>query len=403
MRLSYFIAKRYLFAKKSHNVINIISIISAVGIAVGSAALIMVLSIYNGFEDIVRGMYDRTIPDITISCDTSKYFRTDIPAFDEIRSLPQVAVYMESLEETVFVTYDNRESTMTLKGVDSTFTGDPDIQAALWEGNLELYHGQVPQAVIGRNKAAEMGIRPHFVKPLDVYLPARDRQISMMNPMASLNQESFFAAGTISSGNAAYNDMLFVPVSEARAIAGIQENEAGTVEIHLSHGSDTDATVKKIRKLLGDDFSVKDKYMQNETIYRMMRIEKVVIFTILFFIIIVISCNVYGSLTMLIIEKRDDIATLKHLGAKDSLIRRIFFEEGLLIIMLGAVTGIAIGIGLCLLQQYSGIISMPGHFVVQAYPVVIRLSDILITFLGIALIGLTITAIPTRKTLEKIL
>ncbi len=403
MRLSYFIAKRYLFAKKSHNVINIISIISAVGIAIGSAALIIVLSVYNGFEDIVRGMYDRTIPDITVSCDTSKYFRTDTPAFDRIRSLPQVAACMESLEETVFVTYDGQEGTMTLKAVDSTFADNPDIQAAVWEGELELYHGQVAQAFIGRNKAAELGIRPRFIKPITVYLPARDRQISMMNPLSSLNSESFFAAATISSGNAAYNEMLFVPVAEARAIAGVSDNEAGIVEIRFHSESDAHAAAKEIRSLLGEGFSVKDKYMQNETIYRMMKIEKVVIFTILFFIIIVISCNVYGSLTMLIIEKRDDIATLKHLGAKDSLIRRIFFEEGWLIIMLGAVAGIAVGLGLCFAQQYFGIISMPGHFVVQAYPVVIRPGDIFITFAGIALIGLFITAIPTRKTLEKIL
>ncbi len=403
MRLSYFIAKRYLFAKKSHNVINIISIISAVGIAVGSAALIMVLSIYNGFEDIVRGMYDRTIPDITISCDTSKYFRTDTPEFDKIKNIPQVATYMESLEETVFVTYAQQEKTVILKGVDRSFTEDADIQAALWEGKLELYHGQVAQAIAGRNIAVEMGIRPHFVRPVNVYLPARDRQISMMNPLASLNNESFFTVGTISSGNDTYNNMLFVPIAEARSIAGVAENESGIVELHLYDDADVSSVVKAIRSLLGESFSVKDKYMQNETVYRMMKIEKVVIYTILFFIIIVICCNVYGSLTMLIIEKRDDIATLKHLGAKDSLIRRIFLEEGGLIIMLGAVIGIATGIGLCLIQQYFGVISMPGHFVVQSYPVVIRLSDILITFLGISLIGLVITAIPTQKTLEKIL
>ncbi len=403
MRLPYFIARRYLFAKKSHNVINIISIISAVGIAVGSAALIMVLSIYNGFEDVVRGMYDRTIPDITVSCDTSKYFRTDTEGFAQVRALPQVATYMESLEETVFVTYNREEGSLIIKGVDSTFTSDADVQSALVEGELTLYHGQIAQAIIGRNKAVEMGIRPRFLDPIEVYLPARDRSLSMMNPMASLNREVFFAIGMINSGNAAYNDMLFVPMERARLLAGVAENEAGVVELHLQPEADVHRTVREIRSLLGDDFSVKDKYMQNETIYRMMRIEKVVIFTILFFIIIVISCNVYGSLTMLIIEKRDDITTLKNLGARDSLIRRIFFDEGWLIILLGALVGIAVGIGLCLIQQHFGIIRMPGNFVVKHYPVVIRTGDILLTLGGIALIGLLITALPTRKTLSKIL
>ncbi len=403
MRLPYFIARRYLFAKKSHNVINIISIISAVGIAVGSAALIMVLSIYNGFEDVVRGMYDRTIPDITISCDTSKYFRTDVEAFARMRDLPQVATYMESLEETVFVTYDREEGSLILKGIDSTFTTDTDVLEALVEGELTLYHGQIAQAIIGRNKAVEMGIRPRFLDPIEVYLPARDRQLSMMNPMASLNMEVFFAIGMISSGNAAYNDMLFVPMAEARRLAGVASNEAGVVELHLQPEADVHRTVREIRSLLGDTFTVKDKYMQNETVYRMMRIEKVIIFAILFFIIIVISCNVYGSLTMLIIEKRDDITTLKNLGARDSLIRRIFFDEGWLIILLGALVGIAVGIGLCLIQQHFGVIRMPGNFVVKHYPVVIRTGDILLTLGGIALIGLLITALPTRKTLSKIL
>ena len=159
---------------------------------------------------------------------------------------------------------------------------------------------------------------------------------------------------------------------------------------------------KEVRSALGPGFTVKDKYMQNETVYRMMRIEKVVIFMILLFIIIVVSCNVFGSLTMLIIEKRDDIATLQHLGARPALIRRIFFDEGWMIILLGAVIGLAVGIVLCLIQQHIGVIRMPGSFVVEYYPVVIKPGDILITLTGIALIGLFITALPTRRTLSKI-
>ena len=227
-----------------------------------------------------------------------------------------------------------------------------------------------------------------------------------------------------------------MPIDRARRLIGVSDNEAGVVELWLVSGADVHDAVRHIRETLGTGYSVKDKYMQNETVYRMMRIEKTVIFMILLFIIIVVSCNVFGSLTMLIIEKRDDIATLQYLGARPGLIRRIFFDEGWMIVLLGAVVGLLVGIGLCLIQQYVGVIRMdegwmivllgaavgllvgiglcliqqyvgvirmPGNFVVDYYPVVIKPLDIIITLAGIALIGLFITALPTRRTLSRIL
>ena len=403
MRLSWFIARRYLFAKKSHNVINIISLISAIGIAVGSCALIMVLSIYNGFEDVVHGMYDRAMPDITVTCDSAKYFRTDTEIFGAVRSMPGIASVNESIEETVFLTYDREEGTALLKGVEQSYTENAEIQSCIVDGEFTLMHGEVAQAVTGRGLAVEMGIRPRFLDPIEVYFPARGRDISLVNPAASLNKETFFSVGTFFSGNEKYSNTVFVPIERARRLVGLMDNEAGIVEIRLLPGTDARQAVKDIRTVLGEEFTVKDRYMQNETVYRMMRIEKAVIFMILLFIMIVISCNVFGSLTMLIIEKRDDIATLQHLGAKPDLIRRIFFNEGWMIIMSGALIGIVIGIILCLIQQYIGVIRMPGNFVVEYYPVVIKPGDILLTLGGIALIGLIITALPTRKTLSRIL
>lgn len=403
MRLPYFIARRYLFAKKSHNVINIISLISAIGIAVGSCALIMVLSIYNGFEDVVRGIYDRAMPDIAVTCDTSKYFRTDTEAFEEIRSMPEISSFTETIEETVFLTYDKEEGTAILKGVEQAYAEDPEILSCIVDGEFTLMHGQVAQAVVGRGLSSEMGILPRFLDPIEVYFPARDREISLVNPASSLNKAKFFPIGVFFSGNESYSNTLFVSIEKARELTGTADNEAGKIEIRLADGTDTDKAVKEIGKILGPGFSVKDKFMQNETVYRMMRIEKAVIFLILIFIIVVVSCNVFGSLTMLIIEKSDDISTLKYLGASDRLIRRIFFNEGWMIILLGAIAGIAVGIILCLIQQHVGVIRMPGNFVVKYYPVVIKLSDIIVTISGIALIGLIITLLPTRKTLSKIL
>ena len=403
MQLPYFIARRYLFAKKSHNVINIISLISAIGIAVGSCALIMVLSIYNGFEDVVRGMYDKAMPDLAVTCDTSKYFRTDTEAFGRIRALPDIVSFDQTVEETVFLTYDKEEGTALIKGVENQYTTNPDVLSCIVEGEFSLMHGDVARAVTGRGLAVEMGIRPRFLDPIKVYFPARDRDISLMNPAASLNKETFFPIGTFFSGNENYSNVLFVDLDRARRLIGLDQDEAGKIELRLTPGADVDKVQKEVRNILGNGFSVKDKYMQNETVYRMMKIEKVVIFMILLFIIIVVSCNVFGSLTMLIIEKRDDIATLKYLGAKDSLIRRIFFNEGWMIIMLGALAGIVLGIVLCLIQQHVGVIRMPGSFVVEYYPVVIKVQDILATLAGIAFIGLLITSIPTRQTLSKVL
>ena len=403
MHLSYFIARRYLFAKKSHNVINIISTISSIGIAVGSCALIMVLSIYNGFEDVVRGMYDRAMPDIAVTCDTAKYFRTDTGAFEEIRSMPSVKSMTESIEETVFITYDREEGTALLKGVEDAYARDPEILSCIIDGEFTLMHGDVARAVTGRSLAGEMGIMPRFLDPITVYFPARDRDISTVNPAASLNVERFFPIGTFFSGNEQYSNTLFVPIERARRLIGLQDNEAGIVELRLAPGSDVRQAVKEVRSALGPGYTVKDKYMQNETVYRMMRIEKAVIFMILLFIVIVVSCNVFGSLTMLIIEKRDDIATLQHLGARPRLIYRIFFNEGWMIILLGAISGLAVGVILCLIQQHIGVIRMPGNFVVEYYPVVIKPGDILLTLASISLIGLIITALPTRKTLSRIL
>ncbi|HIZ87187.1 MAG TPA: FtsX-like permease family protein [Candidatus Coprenecus pullistercoris] len=403
MHLSYFIARRYLFAKKSHNVINIISLISAIGIAVGSCALIIVLSIYNGFEDVVRSMYNRAMPDIAVTCDSSKYFRTDTDAFCAIRSMPQIASFEESIEETVFLTYDMEESTAMLKGVSQSYADSPEIQACIEDGEFILMHGDVAKAVVGRSLAVETGMRPRFLAPIEVYFPARDKEISLVNPAASLNKETFFPSGIFFSGNESYSNTLFVSIDRARRLTGLDSNEAGKVEIRLTDDARVHRTVREISSVLGPDFSVKDKYMQNETVYRMMRIEKAVIFMILLFIIIVVSCNVFGSLTMLIIEKRDDIAALQYLGARKSLIQRIFFDEGWMIVLLGTVIGMTVGIALCLIQQYVGVIRMPGNFVVEYYPVVIKFGDIIATLAGIALIGLVITALPTRKTLSRIL
>lgn len=402
MRLSSFIAGRYLFAKKSHNVINIISLISAIGIAVGSCALVIVLSVYNGFEGIVRGMYDAGAPDIVVERRDGALFSYDDSLRRRINECEGIRSVAATIEENVFLHYDREEGVALLKGVDSVYASEPSVRQAVKEGSFTLWFGDIAQAVVGRGLYSQMGIRPGFVDPIEVYYPVRGRDISMVNPMSSLNREIFFPKGLYVSGDAKYENVLFVPIEKGRLLLGIGEDRAEALEIRLAEGADARKAISRLEALLGGDYLLKDKYMQNELVYRMMRIEKVVIFMILLFIIVIVSCNVYGSLTMLIIEKRDDILTLKHLGARETLIRAIFYREGWLIIFWGTLIGISIGTILSMIQQYVGVIPMPGNFVVKYYPVVIKVTDILITFAGVALIGSVITFLPVRHTLSKI-
>ena len=403
MSLSYFIARRYLFAKKSHNVINIISLISALGILVGSCALVIVMSVYNGFEEIVRGMYDHSAPDLVITSSKGKYFDYSDSVFDKINNHPSLESASYVVEETVFINYDKEEGVATIKGVDDAFVSNPTVSFKMVEGEFKLWFGEIPQTVVGRGLYSQMGISSRFVNPVEVYFPDAAKEISMMNPMASLRKEIFFPAGIFSSTDQKYDSYFYVPLQRAQALLGLDSTEVGAMEIRLADGAPLSKLRKEFSEILSDGYTVQDKYMQNETVYKMMEVERVVIYMILLFIIVVICCNVFGSLTMLIIEKRDDIITLKNLGAKDSLIRNIFFSEGYMIIILGTLAGMLLGVVLAMIQQVFGVIQMPGNFVVDYYPVVLRWSDLVITFVSIATIGLIMTMFPTRSALSKVL
>lgn len=401
MHLPLLIARRYLFAKKSHNVINIISLISAVGIAVGTCALIIVLSIYNGFEDIVKEVYERAEADLVISPVKGKSFSPNSELFDQIRGYSHTALVSEVVQDNVFVTYDGAQEIALIKGVDSTYHSNEMIKSCLLDGEFQLYHGEVAQAVIGRTLAQNMRIRTYSLDPLEVYFPARGREVSMTNPLASLNKEILFAVGIISVGQELDKQIIYLPIESARRLLDYTD-QVSSLEIRIDNPANVENARKYFASLLGDDYSVKDKYMQNETVYKMMTYEKMAIFMILLFIIIIISCNVFGSLTMLIIEKKDDIWTLKGIGANDRMVKRIFVEEGWLITLYGVLVGVGLGVALCLIQYYFGVIKMPGNFIVTSYPVVIKFTDILLTVVGVGLVGFIISLIPIWRTLPAI-
>ena len=396
MNLAQFIAGRYLFAKKSHNVINIISAISAIGMAVGTAALIIILSVYNGFDSLIRSMMSNVEPDLLITPATGKTFVPDDSTFDWIYDQPSVKNMCCVLEEQVFISYDGKQSLARAKGGDWVYEEEAPLKDHMRDGEFKLHRGDVPLAAVGAGLAYELGISPRFLSPVEIYFPTRTGGISLANPAASIESVRVYPSGLFSVNNDVDAELLIVPIEKMQELLEY-EDEVSAVELRLTEDSTKDELKrlqKEIGARLGPGFRVKDRFQQNESLYKMMKYEKAAIFMILIFVIIIIAFNIFGSLTMLIIEKEEDIRTLRSMGAQESLIRKIFVLEGWFISLAGLAGGLVIGVGFAALQQAFGIIKMPGHFVVQAYPIILSWSDILLTAVGVAVIGYLIALLP---------
>ncbi len=399
MNLPLFIAGRYLIARKSHNVINIISAISAVGMAVGTAALVIILSVYNGFDSIVTSMLGNIEPDLEITSEKGKAFIAEGEVYDWIYDQPAVRNMSCVITENVFIDYEGRQSIVKAKGVDFVYEEESPIRDHLRSGEFRLHKGDIPMAVAGSGLAYRLGINPRFVSGIDIYYPSRTRNFSVSNPASSLDKITVYPSGIFSINNDIDNEYLILPIEKMQELLEYENGEVSAVEIRLEDGTsekELQHLRKEISARLGDGFKVNDRYMQNETLYRMMKYEKLSIFMILAFVIVIISFNIFGSLSMLIIEKKPDIATLRSLGAEDSLIKRIFVLEGWMISLSGLAAGLVIGIGFVLVQQFSGLIKMPGNFVVQAYPVILSVPDILVTAACVAAIGYVMAILPVR-------
>ena len=399
MNLPLFIARRYLFARKSHNVINIISAISAVGMAIGTAALVIILSVYNGFDGLVRDSLGNVEPDILIKPARGKTFVPEGPAFDWAYDQQSVLTMSSILEENVYLSYDGKGGIARAKGVDSVYEEESPLGNHIVDGKYHLHRGQVPMGVVGAGLAYKTGINPRFLAPIQLYFPSRTRPLSMSNPAASLDMVKVFPAGIFSINVEVDSELIVVPIEKMRELLGLTD-EVSAVELRLA----PDTGVKELSRLidglserLGDDYLVLDRFRQNPSLYKMMRYEKAAVFLILLFVIIVIAFNIFGSLSMLIIEKEDDIRILGSMGADKPLIRRIFVLEGWLISLLGMGAGLLAGVGICLLQRATGLIKMPGSFLGTAYPVIIQPGDIAVIAISIAVVGYLIALLPARK------
>ena len=397
MRVAPFIALRYLFAKKSHNVINIISAISAIGMAIGTAALIIILSVYNGFDALIKSMMSNVEPDFLIVPSSGKTFVPEEQAFDMIYDQPEVKSMCCILQDQVFINYDGKQRIAKAKGVDWIYESESTLGDCMVKGEFKLHKGDIPMAAVGVGMAYEMGMDPAFLSPIEVYYPTRTRKISMTNPAASIEYIKVWPSGTFSINADTDRELMILPIAKMQELLEYESDVVSGIEIRLADvtsGKQARKLQKKMSQILGDEYIVKDRYQQNESLYKMMKYEKAAIFMILIFVVIIIAFNIFGSLSMLIIEKEGDIRTLKSLGAKDSLINKIFILEGWMISLAGLAGGLLIGISFALLQQHFGFIKMPGHFVVQAYPVILSWSDVLLTTAGVATVGYVIATLP---------
>jgi ABC-type lipoprotein release transport system permease subunit len=390
-------ALRYLFARKSHNVINIISGISVAGMAIGTAALVIILSVFNGFNKLVSDSLSDAQPDLVVRPAAGKAFIPDSTAFSWLYDQEMVFNMSSVIEEQAFISFDGKQSLARVKGVDSVFEEESPIQDHITDGVFALHRGTRPLAVVGSALAWSLDINPRFIAPLEIYYPDREGTVSLSNPTASLRSTKVSVAGLFAINAELDAELVLVPIETMRELMDY-DDEVSAVEIRLAKGTSDKEAQKLVRELedrLGAGYTVLDRYRQNEALYKMMRYEKLAIYMILIFIVIIIALNIYSSLTMLIIEKRGDIDTLHSLGAPESMTRRIFLLEGWLISLLGLAIGLILGVVLVLLQQRFGLIRMPGNYIISSYPVILQGADILWTAVGVALIGYLIALLPS--------
>lgn len=389
MNFSLYIARRYFKSKKSHNVINIISMISVAGVAIGTMALIVVLSVFNGFEQLVVSLFNSFNPDLEITLREGKNFpSTDIPS-ELIREMPGVLYLTEVLEENALMKYKDKQAIVTLKGVGEEYQRMTGVDTMMAEGRFLLQSGEKNFAVLGYGVAYFLNANLNdYINPITIFVPSRTGKIGGSLDQA-FSQEIIFPTGYFSIQQEFDVKYALMPIRFVRKLLDFK-NEITSVEIKLKGGADRQAVQRQVEAAVGGKFRVKNRFQQQELLYNIMKSEKYAIFLILTFILLLATFNVVGSLSMLIIDKRKDIAVLQSMGATMKLIKRIFMTEGMMISFIGAATGMILGGGVCWIQQAYGIIKMGGPnstFVVDSYPVEMQPLDFILVFLTVMLIG----------------
>lgn len=399
------IAWRYLFSKKGHNAINIVSGISAAAVTVVTAAMVCVLSVMNGFGELVERMFSEFDPVLMVIPAEGHTLRTDTTPIASLYAREDIEAISLQLEQTALIRYKDHQVPARVLGVDSLFTRTAHIDSIITDGFYSVWDGAFERTVLGRGLAAQIGMNAHFTGALHLYAPERTKRINMLRPDQSLRHEHAFIAGTFAVNQMDYDDqLLLVSLPLARRLFDYDEHTASALRIQPKSNLSSSNLKSSISNTLGEGYRVLDRYEQQADFFRILRIEKLLTVLLLVFILLIASFNIIGSLSMLMIDKREDIRILSHLGADERMIRRIFLLEGWFISSLGAVCGLVIGVALCLGQQHYGWLSLGSgtEYIISAYPVQVQPSDIGVVALIVLALGFAAAWYPTRKlTIER--
>lgn len=394
------IAWRYLFSKKGHNAINIVSGISAAAVAVVTAAMICVLSVMNGFGALVEQMFSEFDPVILVTPSEGQTLRTDTEPIASLFAREDIEAISMQLEQTALIRYKDHQTPARVLGVDSLFTRTAHIDSIITDGFYSVWDGAFERTVLGRGLAAQIGMNAHFTGALHLYAPKRTGRINLMRPDLSMNHEHAFIAGTFAVNQIEYDDqLLLVSLPLAQRLFDFDEHTASALRIQPKDGVKISNLKSLISNTLGEGFHVLDRYEQQADFFNILRIEKLLTILLLVFILLIASFNIIGSLSMVIIDKSEDIQILSHLGADEPTIRRVFLLEGWLISSLGALCGIVIGVLLCLGQQHFGWLKLGDgtDYVISYYPVQVQALDTLLVALIVLALGFVAAWYPARK------
>lgn len=409
MNFPFFVARRYLFSKKSTHVINVISSISVIGVAVATMALVIVLSVFNGFHDLVATLFTSFDPQLKVVPVEGKTAPADDPILTQIRQLPQVDVATETVEDQALAVYQGRQAMVKIKGVDDNFAEMSHITDILYgDGTFSLHAANLQYGTLGIRLAQTLGVGAQWDGFLKIYAPKKEGQlVDMANPSDGFVADSLNSPGVLFAVKQSKYDKNYIvtSISFARNLFG-QQGMVSDLEIRLKPGSNLDAVKEEMQQIAGSKYRVLDRFEQQEDTFKIMSIEKLMAYIFLTFILVVACFNIIGSLSMLIIDKKNDVVTLRNLGANDKQITHVFLFEGRMIAVIGAVIGIGLGLLLCLLQQQYGFVRLgdsEGSFIVDAYPVSVHYTDVAIIFFTVIAVGWLAVWYPVRALSKRLL
>lgn len=409
MNVSFYIAKRYLFSKKSHQAINIISGVAVAGVTLATIAMVCTLSVFNGFKMLVAEQFTAFDPEIKITAERGKSFDVSSEKIIKVKELSEISIATECFEDKVMIQYNGRQVMATIKGVEDNFAQLTEIEKVLiGNGSFKLHDNTVDYATPGIELTGILNCGLYHTAPLEIFAPKRGKKVSMANPASNFRKGYLYASGKTFIVNQPKYDSNYIlsSIAFARDIFGRSSTEVTSIELKTIEGVDTDKLKNKIKNILGDEFRVEDRYEQQADVFRIMTIEKFISYLFLSLILLIACFNVIGSLSMLILDKKKDMETLRSIGANDKLISKIFIIEGSMISIWGAFTGIVLGVAVCLIQEKFGIISFgdaAGGFVIDSYPVDIIASDVAVVFLTVIAVGLLAMGIPVNYLTKRLL